>query len=628
MTGVGHPLVRNAPAKPLILFDGECRFCRRWIERWREQTGDAVEYVPFQDRAASYPEIPRAEFDHAVQLIETDGHVYSGAEAVLRALVYAKRRSGKWLWQAYSRNPLFAGLSETAYGIVARNRGLASAGTGILWGNDVRKPQYFAARRWFLRALGAIYLIAFLSLWVQVDGLVGTAGILPIGEYLSAAQGQLGSNSVWQLPTLCWLNSSNTFLHFLCGGGAVISVLLIVEIAPLLCLAVLFALYLSLSVAGQTFLEFQWDILLSETGFLAIFIAPLHWWPKAGRAPPCSRVGLFLLKLLLFKLMFLSGLVKLTSGDESWWKLTALDYHYWTQPLPTVFAWYANQSPEWLKKVTVAVALFVELVVPFFIWAPRRLRVVAFALLVSLQLGIALTGNYAFFNLLTIALCLLLLDDTLLGRDRRAVRSGQTGATSKDVLSRRVLPLHFVAIVILIITLPLNAFLIYSGFRLEAAWPKPLLGLYSWIQPFRIVNSYGLFRVMTKSRPEITIEGSADGSLWVPYEFKWKPGDVRVAPRWTAPHQPRLDWQMWFAALGTPRENLWFLRLCQRLLENSPDVTRLLKRNPFSQSPPRYLRATLYEYHFTTSAERARSGEWWKRQWRGEYLPAVSLGNE
>ncbi|HEV2095611.1 MAG TPA: lipase maturation factor family protein, partial [Chthoniobacterales bacterium] len=515
----------------------------------------------------------------------------------------------------------FAAVSETAYGIVARNRGLASAVTGMLWGDEVRKPHYFAARRWFLRALGAIYLIAFISLWVQVDGLIGTGGILPIAEYLSAARAQIGANSVFQLPTLCWLNSSNTFLHFLCGSGAVISLLLIAEIAPLLCLAALFVLYLSLSVAGQTFLEFQWDILLLETGFLAIFFAPWQWWPKAGRAPPCSRIGLFLLKLLLFKLMFLSGVVKLTSGDESWWKLTALDYHYWTQPLPTVFAWYADQSPEWLKKITVAAALFVELVVPFFIWAPRRPRLVAFALLVSFQLGIALTGNYAFFNLLTISLCLLLLDDAVIGRRKLAPAAPDRARAFAGLLQSA-------AILGLLLTLPLNLMLFRQAFEPEAPWPHALGRLYAFAQPFRIVNSYGLFRVMTKSRPEITIEGSADGSTWLRYEFKWKPGDLRVAPRWVAPHQPRLDWQMWFAALGTPRENWWFLRLCQRLLENNPEVTRLLRHNPFAQAPPRYLRATSYDYRFTSAAERRVTGEWWKRQWHGEYLPTVSLGND
>ena len=300
----------------------------------------------------------------------------------------------------------------------------------MLWGNDVRPPTYFAARRWFLRALGFVYLIAFVSLWVQIDGLIGANGILPVNEFLPAAREQLGPRALWLLPTLCWLNSSTAFLHFLCAGGVVLSLLLIVGIAPIVSLIGLFVFYLSLTIAGQTFLSFQWDILLLEAGFLAIFFAPWQLWPQRGREPPLSRVGLFLLKLLLFKLMLMSGVVKLTSGDDCWWNLTALDYHYWSQPLPTIFAWWADQHAEWFKKFSVAFCLVVEIIVPFFIWAPRRLRLLAAGLIVFLQIAIAVTGNYCFFNLLTIALCLLLIDDTVWRRRRGALKPMEGHAPS------------------------------------------------------------------------------------------------------------------------------------------------------------------------------------------------------
>jgi predicted DCC family thiol-disulfide oxidoreductase YuxK len=604
--------VSAPPPKPLMLFDGDCHFCSRWVERWRGITGAAVDYEKFQTAASRFPEIPRENFDRAVQLIEPSGEVFSGAEAVFRTLSRSQR--GSALFWAYENVPGFSGLTEAVYHFVAKRRMLASAGTRLLWGDDVRRPTYTAARDWFLRALGVVYFIAFVSLWVQIDGLIGRRGILPIAEWLTAAREQLGSNAFFALPTLCWFNSSDAFLHFLCGAGTVLSVLLIVGVVPIATLILLFVCYLSLTIAGQTFLSFQWDILLLETGFLAMFIAPARWWSwRETRESP--RVAMFLMKLLLFKLMLMSGVVKLTSGDDCWWNLTALDYHYWTQPLPTVFAWLADKSPEWFKKFSVAFCLFVEIVVPFFIWAPRRLRLVAAILMVALQLIIAITGNYCFFNLLSAALCLLLIDDTYF---QRAVAAG---------VARGNMVQRCAAIAVLIVTLPINAMLIYSAFKPAAQWPRPIEAVYSYVQRFEIVNGYGLFRVMTKTRPEITVEGSSDGAQWKPYRFRWKPADLDRAPTWVAPHQPRLDWQMWFAALGTYRQNPWFLLFVEQLLKNSKPVVALLADNPFPDEPPKFVRATVYEFSFTTAAERRASGHWWRRDNPQRYLPAVSLSD-
>ncbi len=396
-----------------------------------------------------------------------------------------------------------------------------------------------------------------------------------------------------------------------------LSVLLIAGIAPVLCLILLGAAYLSLAIAGQTFLSFQWDILLLETGFLAIFFAPWRWWPGRDRSAPISRPALFLLQFLLFKLMLMSGVVKLTSGDPSWWNLTALDYHYWTQPLPTVLGWWADKSPEWIKHFSTAAVLVIEVIVPLLIWFPRRLRLLGCGLLVFLQIVIGLTGNYAFFNLLTVALCLLLIDDIAWP----GARSLTNPVPPSPGRSWSVWP----AVVVIIVTMPLNAFLIFNGFKPEAQWPRTIESLYNLVAPFRIVNGYGLFRVMTKERSEIIIEGSADGIEWKPYEFKWKPGALDRMPAFVEPHQPRLDWQMWFAALGDVRQNPWFFGLAFRLLENSPDVVRLLGKNPFPDKPPRYLRAELYRYRFSTLAEHRRTGDWWRRQDGRTYLPPVSL---
>src|SRR5438445_11366619 len=634
MPNKSHLHVSNPPKKPLLIWDGDCDFCRLWIERWREITASTIDYVTYQEAAERFPEIRVDQFEQALTFIEPDGTAFFAAEAVYRSLAY--RRWRQWLAWGYDHVPGFAAVSETGYGFVARKRKFASAVTRLLWGKDVRRPTYLWAPRWFLRALGVIYLIAFLSLWAQVDGLVGSNGVSPVNQFLPAVRAQLGPDAYTVLPTLCWFSSSDAFLHFLCGSGVVCSLLLIFGIAPAVLLVALFVLYLSLTIAGQVFFNFQWDVLLLETGFLSMLLAPWRLWPREllfwPRSPseattPVSRAGLFLLKFLLFKLMLMSGVVKLTSGDDSWWNLTALDYHYWSQPLPTVFAWWADKSPEWFKHFSVAFCLVVEIIVPFFIWAPRRPRLIAAGLMIFLQIVIAVTGNYCFFNLLTTALCLLLIDDSVAGR-------GMEGRAPANPASQELRPSNaksistrwatYAAIAVIVVTFPINAWLIFSAFKPQSRPPGRLANFYEQLEAFRIVNGYGLFRVMTKDRGEIVIEGSADGINWAPYEFKWKQGDVERAPGWLARHQPRLDWQMWFAALETPEQNPWLIGLIVRLLEGSRDVTALLAHNPFPDKPPNYIRAMFYRYRFTNSEEHRQTGAWWKRQELREYLPTIS----
>ena len=637
MPNKSHLRVANPPPQPLLIWDGDCDFCWLWIERWREMTAGKVDYTTYQEAADRFPEVPVDEFNRSVAFIQTSGTVLFAAEAVYRSLAY--RRSQEWLAWSYDHVLGFAALSEIGYGLIARHRNFASAVTLLLWGQDVRRPTYVWAQRWFLRALGVIYLIAFVSLWVQVDGLFGNNGMSPVSQFLPAVRRQLGPDAYTLLPTLCWFSSSNASLHFLCGSGVLCSLLLIFGIAPAVSLVALFVLYLSLTIAGQVFFSFQWDVLLLETGFSSIFFSPWRLWPRKlsvrpgatiPATTPVSRVGLFLLKLLLFKLMLMSGVVKLTSGDDSWWNLTALDYHYWSQPLPTVFGWWTDKSPEWFKHFSVAFCLVIEIIVPFFIWAPRRLRLIAAGLLIFLQLAIAITGNYCFFNLLTIALCLLLIDDSVAASLRRGGMPHLVAstATQRRDHNRRTVAERlstYGAIAVIIVTLPINAWLMFSAFRPLSRPPRALAKLYEKLEAFRIVNGYGLFRAMTKDRCEIVLEGSADGIEWLSYEFKWKPGDVKRAPGWCAPHQPRLDWQMWFAALGTPRENRWFIALIFRLLQGSHDVNPLLANNPFPDKPPRYIRAMFYRYRFTTGDEFRQTGAWWKREELREYLPTLSL---
>ncbi len=384
MQGVGK--VANPPGKPLLVFDGDCNFCRRWIARWQQATRDRIEYLPFQDPriAESFPELPRERFEQSVQLIETDGSVFSGAEAVFRSLAFVPRKRWQlWLYRHVAGVPP---ATEAAYRFVARHRDGFSVLTRILWGTHVERPTYFLSRWLFLRALGAIYLIAFVSLWTQVTGLVGANGILPAKNLLELAFEHNGYGAYWLLPTVAWFNASDTSLQIICGTGAVLSVLLVAGVAPVIVSFLLWVLYLSLVAVGQDFLSFQWDILLLETGLLAVFLAPLQLVPRLSRESPPSPTARWLLWWLLFRLVFESGVVKLTWNDPTWHNLTALTFHYETQPLPTWIGWYAHQLPLWFQKFSCAGMFAVELGAPVLIFPPRRLRFVVFGDTITFQL--------------------------------------------------------------------------------------------------------------------------------------------------------------------------------------------------------------------------------------------------
>ncbi|HKS97174.1 MAG TPA: lipase maturation factor family protein, partial [Terriglobia bacterium] len=409
----------------------------------------------------------------------------------------------------------------------------------------------------------------------------------------------------------------------------VLALLVILGIATGPSLAAAWVFYLSLVTVGGDFMSFQWDILLLEAGFLGIFFAPWTWLEPPWRPPrvsPPSRTVLWLLRWLLFRLLFLSGTVKLQSGDPTWRHLTALEYHYYTQPLPTPIAWYMNQLPGWFQELSVVLVFAVEIGVPFLIFFPRRLRLTGAALMALLQILIALTGNYTFFNLLALVLCLLLLDDAFVARflPRRLAERIAGEASERP---RRSGAACLAVAVLAVVILTASGAELAGRFLSPRAAPRPARHLLAWLEPFHLVNGYGLFAVMTTSRLEIIVQGSNDGVTWQDYEFKYKPGDVKRPPPWVAPNQPRLDWQMWFAALGRFQENPWFVNFMARLLEGSPDVLALLERNPFPTAPPRYVRALVYDYHFTDFAERRATGAWWHRELKAMYFPEVSLND-
>jgi lipase maturation factor 1 len=489
--------------------------------------------------------------------------------------------------------------------------------TQLLWGADVRVPTFAISSWLFLRLLGVVYLAAFASYWVQLSGLNGAKGILPAAEFFDRVREFLGNAGFLQFPSICWLGASDTALYAWCGVGMIASFILIAGFLPLPCLAFLWFDYLSLTVAGQLFYQYQWDILLLEAGFMSILLAPLTL--RLGRPANPPRAARFLIVWLLFRLIFASGVVKLTSGDPAWIDGTALEYHYFTQPLPTPLAWFAQQLPVTWQTISVWTMFAIELVLPFFLFGPRRLRLLAAGGIAMLQSLIALTGNYGFFNLLTLILCLICVDDSV----------WRQLTSSKWQLRERVRPARFVSQklvlaaalgIVLLSLVPLAA-----AFRRPMPFLGPLMIAYEAVAPFRTINGYGLFAVMTKERREILVQGSDDGVTWKAYVFRFKPGDPRRAPPWVAPYMPRLDWQMWFAALGTAQENPWFMRFLERLLEGSPAVSNLLGENPFGNNPPRFVRALSDHYTFTSLAEGRRTGLWWNVEPAANYFPAVSL---
>ncbi|PWU21966.1 MAG: membrane protein [Verrucomicrobia bacterium] len=492
---------------------------------------------------------------------------------------------------------------------------------------------YVLASWLFLRLLGLIYLAAFVSLAVQIRGLVGANGILPVADLLRL-QTEGRSRRWWRVPTLCWFSSSDRALVLQCWGGAILAVALTIGIAPRVALPLLWALYLSLLAACWLFLGYQWDILLLETGFLSIFLAPAGLWPKWPGAQAPSHLILWLMWWLLFRLMFSSGMVKLRSRDPTWRNFTALCHHYQTQPLPTPLAWHVSQLPPRFHKASAALMFGIELLAPFLLWGPPSARRTAAALFILLMVLIQVTGNYCFFNLLGIALSLLLLDDAVLGpvfdklvptwNNERWVALPHPAQRDGSVAGAGGTPALLWGLALIIFALSVPRLLLL--FRLDIIWPRMVEFVLEYLEPFHFVNSYGLFAVMTTERPEIIVEGSDDGLTWRAYEFRWKPGDVKRAPKFVAPHQPRLDWQMWFAALGYYQNNPWFTRLLRRLLEGSPTVLALLRNNPFEARPPRFLRAVICDYRFTNRTERQTTGAWWKSERRGLYCPILDRG--
>jgi lipase maturation factor 1 len=516
---------------------------------------------------------------------------------------------------------------------------------------DQGVPDHQIARWIFLRALGLIYFSAFYSLVFQIRGLNGPRGILPAFEYLTEVARGLGAQRFWFAPTLLWFSSGSHMLMALCWAGIVASLLVVANVWPRAMLVVCLASFLSFVSAAGDFSGYQSDGMLLEAGFISLFFVPGGFFPGWGNAGLPPRASLFLLLWEWFRIYFESGVVKLASGDEQWRQLTAMDQYYQNGPLPTWIGWYVQHLPHWFQASSVVATLAMELVLVWMLFLPRRWRIVCFFLVTPWQIVVILTANYAFLNYIVLALGFLLLDDRFLVRfvptrwraglpvveePQRERGSGlfddDSSRTSDAPPRMQPAPIvqRFHAVRLAVITVTLS-WIFYATTlpMLQMFWRGvPLLeGPITALEPFRIANQYGLFAVMTPHRYEIEFQGSNDGNTWVAYPFRYKPQDVTKPPGIYAPYQPRFDWNLWFASLGSWSQYPIVPRTEQLLLINDPDVLQLFAGNPFPDKPPKMVRAVLWQYWFSTMQEKRTEEIWWRRQLLGTYAPTLAVGS-
>jgi lipase maturation factor 1 len=533
----------------------------------------------------------------------------------------------------------------------------------VRWLFDSRNgPSDRFLSRWiFLRALGAIYFSAFFSLVFQIRGLIGPQGILPASEYLKSVAEQVGHARYWYVPSVLWFSSGSHMLTGLCWVGMAAAVLLVINVWPRGMLAVCFVCFLSFVSAAGDFSGYQSDGMLLEAGFLSLFLAPGGFRPGFGETRPPVRAALYLLLWEWFRIYLESGVAKIAGGDPEWRNFTALDEYYQNGPLPTWIGWYVQHFPHWFHTATTFFTLALELVLIWAAFLPRSFRIALFFVVTPWQIGIILTANYTFLNYLVLILAFLLLDDRflmqlfptkwkqpLLGRsitlptepapfavDQLSILAPPSGPSTHEATARKDAPRDpwqnirsWVVPLRVAVTAVLLTWIFYAT-TAQLVWmvtPAPLpTSPVALLDPLRIANRYGLFAVMTRGRYEIEFQGSNDGQTWIAYPFRHKPQELDKPPRIYAPYQPRLDWNLWFASLGEWRDNPMVLRTQRRLLSNDVDVLALFAANPFPQGPPRQVRAVLWQYWFTSIAEKREHGLWWRRELLGLYAPAIQL---
>ncbi len=565
-----------------LVYDGDCGFCLRWVTWLKPRVQGSVEFLPFQTAASRFSQISPESYAQSIHLVRRDGSYVSGAAAFFE-LLGMNPRYRKWLF-LYQFSGLFRGVTEFLYRLVANNRQLSQKLLACLWGPSMPfSARYERVLPVIERGIGFVYLIAFLSLMVQFNGLLGPNGILPTRDYLGWMRERFGLAGVIESPTLFWVSSAPGWQSVSLILGTFFAIAIVIQRRPFLAALGAWGCYLSWVNVGQVFLSYQWDVLLLQTGAILI----LSQWLRS------ANLSVLLYRLLFFLLVLQSGLAKIGSGDPAWRDLAALSYHFVTTPLPTLLGRFAHGFWPWLLQVLTALVLAIECLTPCFFWGPRNVRAVLFWIHTVFQCAIAATGNYGFFNLLAVVLSLSLWEDSLSPFNVIDYRPPK--------LARRA------PVVVTVLWAIIMLFQI----------PDRIPGVSGW----HLTSRYGLFAVMTTEREEILIEGF-DGNTWRPYLFRWKPGLVGRRPPWPGPHMPRLDWQLWFASLGSCEDQRWLHQLLFRLLEGREEVLQLFENNPFPDSHPKKIRVRKSRYEYV---ELGDAKGWWLAGPPISYCPEVSF---
>lgn len=452
------------------------------------------------------------------------------------------------------------------------------------------------------RLFGLIYFFAIGPFLFQILGLIGSNGILPVAKFLESVKESYPSKCYAYVPTLFWINSSNKALVGVVIIGLLASIVLMLGFYPSLMLILLYLLYLSIVSVGQDFLSFGWEgFLLEATIYVFLISLP----------PVPTLLSWICINFLLFRFYFKAGAVKLQSRDPNWKNLTALAFHYESQPLPNTIAWYVHKFPMWFHKASTLLMFVAELIVPFGIFGPEVMRTWVFFIFLGLQWTIWVTGNFSYLNHLSVVLSTILLNNQTL--------SAFINPPHADMQVNPIYAWTVSALAGVFLCLQLIRF--WHHFFPNRLFRKWMAMCY----PYHIANPYGIFAVMTTERIEIIIEGSEDGFDWKEYAFRYKPSEVDRRPGRISPYQPRIDWQAWFLPFSYFSSEPWFQLFLFHLLKGTPDVVKLLRVNPFKDTPPKYVRAMMYDYRFSTYQEKKETGQWWIRRFVGPYSPVMKL---
>lgn len=488
----------------------------------------------------------------------------------------------------------------------------------ILWARAAAKNDYWLTRFVMLRALGFVYFFAFLSLAAQVIPLIGHNGLLPADNFLAAVENNFGSaaSAFQQLPTIFFFHSSDPFMQFMAWAGVAVSLAVVIGFANVPIMSFLWFLYMSFVHIGQLWYGYGWEIQLLETGFLAIFLCPLLD-PRPFPRTPVPVPVIWLFRWLAFRFHLGSGLIKLR-GDVCWRELTCLFNHFETQPIPNPLSPWFHFMPKFFLKLGVQFTHIAMLIAPFFAFGPRFLRIASAIILLSFQFILILGGNYSFLNWITIVPVIALFDDKFLRRFLPGfiTRRADEAARSAKPLKYR----HFISVALVIAVIWLSIPVVQNLFSSSQV-------MNTSFNQLSIVNTYGAFGSVGRERYELVVEGTNDAVLtentvWKHYEFRAKPTSVNRALPVIAPYQPRIDWQIWFAAMQRPEHNPWLVHLVWKFLHNDEGALSLISYNPFPDAPPRFIRIDIYRYEF---AEPWKEDAVWKRQRLGTWLPALSM---